>query len=334
MSKKDITYRTNPELPTIKKDWKGNLLINGEFCNDSIEESRSMWKAIKWKLSKNPQAEQKKRDKFKLASMHLDLNTSSDNNIIWLGHSSFVLNINGVRLLTDPCFFDLPVTRRNVALPCDINELTDINYLLVSHDHRDHFDKKSVDIIAKNNPLIKALLPLNAERIFNSKELKRIEVQEAGWYQEYNIQEDIRIVFLPAKHWCKRGVFDYNKTLWGSFLIITDKLKIFFSGDTAYDNKIFKDINSIFGNIDICLLPIGAYSPKSMMKDSHTTPEEAVQIFNDLKGTTFIPMHYGTYDLSDEPLGEPIERLTTCFNEHKEKVKILKVGEIYDLNAE
>lgn len=122
---------------------------------------------------------------------------------------------------------------------------------------------------------------------------------------------------------------DENKILWGSFLIIAGDTKIFFAGDTAYDELLFKEIRNLFDDIDICMLPIGAYSPEWFMSASHTNPEEAVQIFFDLGGKIFIPMHYGTYDLSDEPAGEPIKRLHqfAAQNEISHKVKELAMGE-------
>ncbi len=324
-----IHHKTNSDLPVIRDGWKGNVTINGRFHNDSIQEKPPLWDVVKWKLSRNPQREEKKSDTFKLSNCHLGHITKSEDKIIWLGHSSFVIIVNGITLITDPVLFDLSSIKRQVPIPCDVNCLRQIDYLLVSHDHRDHFDKKSVGVIAKNNPTIEALVPLNASRLFRSDALSSIVKQEAGWYQEYSIKGDIRIIFLPARHWGRRGLFDFNKTLWGSFLIIVEETKLFFSGDTAYDDRMFKDIQSEFGDIDICMLPIGAYSPGFLMKTSHTTPEEAIEIFNDLGGKLFIPMHYGTYDLSDEPLGEPIRRLNEYFGteKHKDKLRKLTIGE-------
>jgi len=176
---------------------------------------------------------------------------------------------------------------------------------------------------------MKVLIPLNGSRLFSGKKLRKINRQEASWYQEYNISEDIRIIFLPAKHWGRRGLNDFNKTLWGSFLIIANGMKIFFAGDTAYCEDLFKEIRQLFGDIDICLLPIGAYSPAFLMQREHTNPEEAVQAFSDLGGKLFIPMHYGTYDLSNEPLGEPIVRLRQRAIEKgvENQIKELSVGE-------
>ena len=331
---KIVDYKLNPDLPVLKENWKGNITINGIFKNDSLEEERSALNGLKWKLSKNPQQEEKESDTFKLETIFLNDISGQDDNIIWLGHSSFIININGNRIVTDPSLLGLPTSKRKATLPCPISDLTNIDYLLVSHNHYDHFDNESVKVLVQNNPEMTALLPLGVSSLFDSGILKTISTQEAGWFQEYKLSsEDIRIIFLPARHWSRRGLNDYNETLWGSFLIIADGHKIFFGGDTAYDNKMFKDIHSLFGDIDLCILPIGAYAPQSMMQSSHTTPEEAVTIFNELGGEMFIPMHYGTFDLSDEPLGEPLKRLQEKFFDQNgsESIKILKVGEIFTL---
>ena len=326
-----ITRKTNPDLPVLKDGWQGNVLINGKFFNDTIAEKAPFWNVLKWKLSRNPQREEKKRDTFQLRMLPIDNYDKNENYIVWLGHSSFVISVNGVLLLTDPVFINLPNAKRKVALPCNIDDLKGIDYLLISHDHRDHFDKKTVETIMGNNPDIEALIPLNGGRLLNGKKLRKIKRQEAGWFQEYNLANDIRILLLPAKHWGRRGLNDFNKTLWGSFLIIANGMKIFFAGDTAYDEHLFNEIQQLFGDIDICLLPIGAYSPAFLMQKEHTNPEEALQVFSDLGGKLFIPMHYGTYDLSNEPLGEPITRLRQSAIEKgiEQQIIDLKVGEKY-----
>lgn len=318
----------NPDLPIVKDGWEGNIVIDGKFQNDTASRKFPFTNAFKWQFSRNPQREEKRNDTFQPQIQAFNPSCMQENSVVWLGHSSFLMNVNGVRLIFDPCFFNMPISTKR-DLPFSPDSLKSINYLLVSHDHRDHFDKKSVKILVKNNPEMKALLPLNGNRLFSGKKLQNIETQEAGWYQEYQLEEDIRIIFLPAKHWGRRGLRDENKTLWGSFLILTENTKIFFAGDTAYDELWFKEIRDLFGDIDVCLLPIGAYSPQWFMTDSHTTPEEAVQIFLDLGGKALIPMHYGTYDLSDEPAGEPIKRLHQ-FAAEKEianKIKELAMGE-------
>jgi L-ascorbate metabolism protein UlaG (beta-lactamase superfamily) len=329
-----VTYKMNPDLLIVKPDWKGNIVINGKYQNDTIPESAPFGDVIKWKLSRNPQRKEKRKDTFQLQVQSFNDFSKKENNIVWLGHSSFLIAINGINLITDPCFFDLPTSKRKVALPCPVDSLKSIDYLLISHDHRDHFDKKSVEALIANNPYMEALIPLGGNRFFEGKNLNITKKQEAGWYQEYNLTDSIRIIFLPAKHWGRRGLSDFNKTLWGSFLIIGKHTTIFFAGDSAYDEQIFQEIHNLFGNVDVCLLPIGAYSPQFLMKNEHMNPEEAVKVFSILDGKCFIPMHYGTYDLSDEPLGEPIKRLRTAasYSGLTDKIKELSVGEKYYLN--
>lgn len=322
-------YIFNTALPIRKKGWKGNPVVKGRFTNGGTPISPSFGSLLKWKLGRNPQKAEKKAENYQVPSQPITNFSRKENQIIWLGHASFWITINGVNLLTDPCFFDSMGLKRQFPIPCSIDKIVDVDYLLVSHDHRDHLDIKTLEHICGNNPKIELLLPLKANQVL-SKKLKAIPRQEAGWYQSYKLSHDIRITFLPAEHWGRRGPFDFNQSLWGSFLIEAGDKKIFFAGDTASNNQIFKDIRQEFGDMDICLLPIGAYAPKFIMDTSHVTPEEAAQIFEDLGGKLFIPMHYGTFDLSNEPLGEPIKRLKIHYQDHPEQIRPLVVGETFE----
>ena len=329
--KDTATYSFNPELSFVKDGYRGNRKIDGHFVNGDTDEKMPVSNALKWTFSRNPQRKEKRNENFKLSYSHIEQFLADGDYIVWLGHASFFIQIAGKRIVTDPCFFNLmPFTKRKTALPCSPDSLNQIDYLLISHDHRDHFDKKSVEILVLNNPDMEALIPLEGSRLFDGKKLQSVKRQEAGWYQQYSVTDSLRIVFLPAKHWGRRGLNDFNRTLWGSFLIIAKNKKIFFAGDTAYDGQMFKDIGDLFGDVDICMLPVGAYMPQYFMKWAHTNPEEAVQAFLDLNGKCFIPMHYGTYDLSDEPLGEPLRRLETYFSgDLKNNLKSLLPGELF-----
>lgn len=328
-----VEYKLNPNLACIKADWKGNVVIDGKYQNDTIFDSAPFFDVIKWKFSKNPQRKEKKAELYSLSVEYIDSFENSEDIIIWLGHSTFFIQIDGVRIITDPVFGDIPTSKRKVRLPCSIDSLRNIDYLLISHDHHDHFNKKSIGQLSNNNPAMQALVPLDARRLFKNRQLKNISLQEAGWYQEYKTGKNIRIIFLPAIHWGRRSLNDYNKTLWGSFLIIGKHKTIFFAGDSAY-GEIFKDIQTLFPHIDICMLPIAAYSPKFMMKSSHMNPEEAMGTFQDLNGKILIPMHYGTFDLSDEPMGEPINRLRAAAlnSEQTDNLVELPIGRKYYIN--
>jgi L-ascorbate metabolism protein UlaG (beta-lactamase superfamily) len=233
---------------------------------------------------------------------------SGEDAFSWLGHASFLFRINGISILTDPCLLSLPGTKRLVQSPFKFSEIRNLDYILFTHSHRDHFDKRSVCAILETNPDVHFLVPLRMGKLL--KKLGAKNITEAGWYQEYNLEKanGLRIVFLPAKHWNRRLMFDTNRELWGSFWIGSEKQSIYFAGDTAFDNH-FTEIRNLFPEIRHAFIPIGAYKPSYIMKDAHISPQEAVEAFQLLHAKQFIPMHFGTYDLSDEPVGEPLRIL-------------------------
>ncbi len=306
-----IKYVKNPSLHTVKVGYPGNLLIDGEFTNSNTKDKNSFIKVLKWKFSKNPQREEKENENYKVATVKNHNFIKSDQDmIVWLGHSTFYIQIDKVRILTDPVFFDLPFLKRKTDIPLMPEDLIHIDYVLLSHGHRDHFDVPSLKVVLANNPSVKILGPLNISTLFNDIEFKG-EIQEAGWYQEFK-SVPLSIIFLPAKHWHRRGLNDFNKVLWGSFYIKGENQSIYFAGDTAYGAH-FKEIQKSVPPIDYCLMSIGAYKPSYLMNLFHVNPEEAFKAYQELQAKYFIPMHYGTFDLSDEPMGEPEREIRRLF---------------------
>jgi L-ascorbate metabolism protein UlaG (beta-lactamase superfamily) len=327
--KKEVKY--NPTLEFIRKDITGNLLLDGEFVFDTKKDKLPIEHLLKWVTTGNPQRKEKKSDTFTPAVLYNStFLQSSEEKIVWLGHSSFYIHLNNIQILTDPVFYDLtPFLKRRHTLPCSINHFNKIDYILLSHGHRDHLDISTLKKLVSLNPEMQILCPLGFTNILKATGCKHIH--EAAWWQQYAV-EQLEITFLPAKHWNRRFLTDYNKTLWGSFAIKSETTSIYFAGDTGYAHH-FKEINQHFDTFDICLMPVGAYKPKFVMEWAHTSPDEAVMAFHELNGKTFIPMHYGTFDLSDEPASEPIKILTD-FYENKQLnglLKILKVGEIHPI---
>lgn len=325
-------YLKNEKLKTIKLHWPGNFVNKGEFHNLGKAVNTSFTKVIKWKLSANPQREEKKNDKWLPEIITQNNNTLAQEKgdfIMWLGHATFLIRINGKTILTDPVFYDVSIIKRKIGNAIPPEEIRNIDYVLISHGHMDHCDKKSLKILARNNKF-KVLLPLKLDELVKGW-LPDHEIQAAGWYQQFDLSTDtaLQITLMPAKHWYKRTLFDTNERLWGSFVIKTAERSIFFSGDTGYDEH-FREITDFFPQIDICLMSVGAYKPRFMMQESHMDPEEAVLGFNQMKGKMLFPCHYGTYDLSDEPISEPVKLLRQMEKEGKinGKLVIPDVGEI------
>ncbi len=317
----------NKELLTINPDWVGNIKIDGEFVNFANKDKKfSLIDILKWKLlSHNPQADEKRSDKFQLQLVEgNNWLTSGEDVIVWLGHASFFIRLGGTTFITDPVFYNMSFIKRQVGIPCAVSSIKNINYILLSHGHRDHFDKKTISKLIASNPEVTALVPLNNGSYFKNKE---VNFQEAGWYQKYETANQVEVYFMPSKHWNRRGLLDFNTTLWGSFIIKHNNITIYFAGDTAIGNH-FSEIANIFQDIDYCILPIGAYKPANIMQEAHMSPREAYKAFKIMKARAFIPMHFGTYDLADEPLGEP-QRMVESFNDSR--IIILKVGEVFRL---
>lgn len=328
------TYLYNSSLPFVRTNFNGNRIWNGRFTNFPYPDPEpSLGKVIRWKLSANPQKKEKQEESFQLAVASQPALPEEDNYLLWLGHSSFFIRLHGVNILTDPVLGNLSLIKRKAPLPIPVSALQGIDYVLISHAHRDHFDVSSLKQLYKQNPRMVVLGPLKLQYLL-SKIAPAVLHQEAGWYQQYETHKAVNISFLPAIHWHRRGITDLNEVLWGSFMIESTKTKerIYFAGDTAY-GKHFRDIQDAVGKMRTCLMPVGAYKPHWLMKGSHMSPTEALKAFSDLKGETFIPMHYGTFDLSDEPLGEPYRML----NERKEQfttgreLRLLQPGEPFDI---
>jgi len=333
MNPDTVTYLNNPALQTVREGYRGAPFRNGRFLNENrAYADKSFRDVLKWMLSPNPQKQEKVDDTFALQSRFIgNVERLPQNSLVWLGHASFLMRIGDRVIVTDPCLTHPPMSHRLVDLPIHPTECSKIDYVLISHGHFDHLDEPSLGLF--QSPTTRALIPLKMSSLIRSMN-KRIDTQEASWYQEYSIGESFRVTFLPAQHWHLRVPWDRNKVLWGGFIIQAAGSTIYFAGDTGYAGH-FKDMFELFGPIDYCLLPIGAYRPDYIMKENHMNPEEAVRAFHDLHGRVLIPMHYGTFDLADEPLGEPVRWLREIQKENgiQGTLIIPDVGEVVRIDV-
>ena len=259
-----------------------------------------------------------------------------DDYIAWIGHATYLIKLGNMTIITDPVFSKnagplIFGPKRFTEPALKLNEIPKTDIFLLTHNHYDHQDMSTI----RNFPYkdAKVLVPLKLGKYFK----KYKDVNEMDWYEEIKINNHLKITFLPAVHWSKRTLTDTNKTLWGNFLIQYKDIKILFACDTGYGN-IYKEIGEKYGPIDITMINIGAYDFRPMFDKSiyHTTPEEALNVAQDLRSKKVLGMHWGTFVLSLEPIMEPPIR----FKENAEKFSFkkkdaitFKIGEINSLKS-
>ncbi len=259
-----------------------------------------------------------------------------DDYIAWIGHATYLIKLGNMTIITDPVFSKnagplIFGPKRFTEPALKLNEIPKTDIFLLTHNHYDHQDMSTI----RNFPFkdAKVLVPLKLGKYFK----KYKDVNEMDWYEEIKINDHLKITFLPAVHWSKRSLTDTNKTLWGNFLIQYKDTKILFACDTGYGN-IYKEIGEKYGPIDITMINIGAYDFRPMFNKSiyHTTPEEALNVAQDLSSKKVLGMHWGTFVLSLEPIMEPPVRFkenAEKFGFKKKDAITFKIGEINSLKS-
>lgn len=230
--------------------------------------------------------------------------------VTWVGHSTLLVQLDGVNILTDPHWSDRasPVTfagpKRLMTPGVPFENLPHIDLVLISHDHYDHLDLETVRRLAEvHRPLF--LVPLGLKAWF--AEIGITKVEELDWWESRRVN-GLTVTCLPAQHFSGRTLWDRNQRLWSSWAVTGDTKRVFFAGDTGF-YEVFKEIGRRLGPFDLAAIPIGAYLPRSIMRMTHLTPEEALQLFGDIRGERFMAIHWGTFDLTEEPIEEPPQRL-------------------------
>ena len=226
--------------------------------------------------------------------------------ITWLGHASMLIQMGGLNILADP-IFDKPSFLYPRVLPFGAkeHELPKIDIVVLSHNHRDHMDEKTLKLLYKNHdPLF--LVPEGDKFWFLKRNMPKVE--EFMWWETLEVG-GVDITFVPAWHWSQRGLFDHNTSLWGGWVFKVKDHTVFFAGDTAYSQEYFKAIGEVFPHIDVAIMPAGPCDPDEMMRKSHMNAEEAGQAFLDCKARYFIPMHWGTFYFGTDLFDTPIARL-------------------------
>jgi len=288
---------------------------NGLFRNNYLNERKTLKDLLKWRRNREniPASIAFPHHVAPLAELQSNRTRPS---ITWIGHVTFLLQLDGVNFLTDPHFsgraFPLSFLgpKRTTPLGIALKDLPHIDVVLLSHNHYDHLDAASILALAKKQkgkaPLF--VVPLGVKAWFIKRGIEN--VLELDWWQSTDFHH-FKIQAVPAQHWSRRNPFDTNRSLWCGFVIEHEGKRVYFAGDTGY-SRDFKDIREKVGAMRLALIPIAAYAPRWFMKSSHIDPEEAVQVHLDLESSYSVGMHWGTFPLTDEPMDEPPKKLAVA----------------------
>ncbi len=229
--------------------------------------------------------------------------------VTWVGHSTFLVQLDGVNILTDPHWgeraspVDFAGPRRLAAPGIRFEDLPPIDAVIISHDHYDHLDEETVRRLASDHrPTF--FVPLGIGQWLAERGID--QVVELDWWRTARFR-GLVMACTPAQHSSGRGLHDQNLRLWASWVVLGARRRFFFAGDTGYYDG-FKEIGARFGPFDLAAIPIGGYSAWNP-HPNHVNPEEAVRVFEDVQGRLMVPMHWGTFELNRERADEPPGRL-------------------------
>ena len=234
--------------------------------------------------------------------------------VTWIGHATVLAQVGGINLLTDPIFSDRasPLSfagpKRVHAPGLALQQLPRVDLVVISHNHYDHCDAPSLQALNAQTgkpPLF--LVPLGLKAWM--ADIGITNVIEMDWWQSHRVGS-VEVVMTPVQHWSGRGLGDRLQTLWGGWAVFAPDAHLYFVGDTGF-SRDFSDVARHFaprqqgGGFDIALIPVGAYEPRWFMKEQHVDPDEALRIHLDLRAKRSLGIHWGTFELTDEPLDEP-----------------------------
>lgn len=278
----------------------------GRYTNPHIKnEKRGWWDFLLWKIGHydDPIPPQPPPSDFCYPASPPSF-ISSHPFALWIGHSTFLISVEGFAFLTDPVWnthcspIPLPPFKRRISPPFPLHRLPPITAVLISHNHYDHLDAKTVLQLHHLFPHAEWILPLGLSRWFTRRGIER--VRELNWWEGHS-SSAFSVTAVPAQHFSGRTLWDKNKTLWNGYVLEVANKRLYFVGDTGYNERDFKKIGAHWPFMDLSLIPIGAYAPKAFMEPMHIGPYEAVAIHREVQSHLSLAMHWKTFRLSDEP---------------------------------
>jgi len=326
-----------PKGSRLKKIQQLPIYRDGALQNQSITpmqpEGVSFFKILKaFLLEKHPN---KSPDKA-LPFLTPDIDGKPKGNhpeIIWFGHSSYLIKVDGLRILVDPIFSKTPSPFSFIGSKTFLGteivkaaQFKNIDILLITHDHYDHLDYQSILKIA---PEVKTIVTsIGVGEHLERWGIKKEKINELCWNQSITLFNHVEFTAVPARHFTGRK-FKRNQTLWSAFVLKTANCKLFLGGDSGYDTH-FAKIGEDFGPFDMALLECGQYN--AYWPYIHMFPEETVQAAIDLKAKVLMPVHWGKFSLAMHPWDEPIKRIVEAALAKQFPLVTPKLGETVILN--
>ncbi len=302
------------------------------FFDPELSDEKTFGSFLKWQFTKKP-AQWPQRIEVENYNVPPRNVYGNDLRITNVGHVTFLIQTQGVNILTDPVWSKRasPVTfagpKRVIDPGIKFEDLPPIDIVWVSHNHYDHLDLPTIQRLWQSHkPRI--ITPLGNDTIIKSMN-PEINVESYDWEDSVFINDNIKLHLSPMQHWSSRNIFDRNKALWAALTIETKGGNIYFVGDSGYgEGRYFKRDKEKFGNYRLAIIPMGAYEPRWFMKYAHMNPEEFVLSHIDLGRPFSVPSHYDVFKLTDEAIGDASKALKEAIQNHKVgDIKELKIGE-------
>jgi len=307
-----------------------------QYFNEYPTPPRGIRDMLRWQLGRGP-VEPPRVDPARLPAYqpqsvnpgNLSQPPPDNFQVTWIGHSSFLIQIGGRNILTDPIFgncqpIPMPKLRRLPPPGIPFEALPPIHDVVISHNHYDHLDDPTIRRLGDEPHY---WLPAGLAPWFHKRDLWRC--REVPWWGTARLAAGWELIAVPAQHFSARSFYDRDTTHWCGWVLRRDKQSIYFAGDTGYC-PTFRQIGERFGGFDLALIPIGAYRPRWIMQPIHVDPYEAVQIHLDVRARQSVACHWGTFRLTDEPPGEPPMALRQAMLDRKlppERFRALRFGE-------
>ncbi|WP_436515202.1 MBL fold metallo-hydrolase [Ekhidna sp. To15] len=341
-----IFFRTAPQIggkatgDRLERMQNAPNFKEGKFQNTVETKMEMTWETLKKSLShylfadksfKNPQ------QPIRVQPFNVEAFAQVPDDSIafaWFGHSTILMRVNGVTILADPVlegsrasmFSFMGPERFDYSDHISVEDLPDIDAIILSHDHYDHLDYPTIK--ALNEKVNRFYLPLGVGAHFEAWGVPAAHITELNWWDEVEV-EGLKLAFTPTRHFSGRGFGDRFKTLWGSWVIMGNNKRLYFSGDSGYFPG-FKEIGNKYGPFDLTFMECGAYNEG--WSEIHMFPEETAQAHLDVKGKLLMPIHWGKFDLSLHPWKESVERLSSKAEEENISLFTPEVGQMISLS--